>query len=413
MKNILYVLLFFATLFVSSCRNADADSEKTPDEPNVPEDRNATEKYLQEIPERMEMWKILGCDYENLKYSERYRRFSLDSYDFDLVDYWTKKLEGVDRREALKKIFLEVTKECKSDKERHSAVWKFVSQVSFHNKYCSISRDGMAIYDPLILLEISEMHCGQVNRLAIDLFASHGYKGRVIQVGAHVLAEIYWENAWHVFDASLFSMPIEDFPSVAEISRNANFIDAFPSLLETRALGVVATSERQSENVGRYASFFYFNKQSYSTDGTLTYTKTATTEEEKNIYYGWNYYKTEKYVEVVLNNFMSFFQSDAPEISYESSSSTLSWTCNDKDNDIVFHRIHISPVSRGWSRKNWRPEMWDSLNKELPGDIIETTANSITIPNKNCFVTVEVLDKHGIECGRKIFPCSDEIEIKE
>jgi hypothetical protein len=60
--------------------------------------------------------------------------------------------------------------------------------------------DKTMVMDPLILLKLNEMRYSQVDRVAVDLFEAVGYQARVVQLGGHVIAEIFYESDWHYFD---------------------------------------------------------------------------------------------------------------------------------------------------------------------------------------------------------------------
>ncbi|MCG2808196.1 MAG: hypothetical protein L6413_08045, partial [Coriobacteriia bacterium] len=54
------------------------------------------------------------------------------------------------------------------------------------------------------MLELGEQRCGQSARLAVDLFAAAGYRARLVQVGFHVTAEVYYDDDWHLLEVGLF-----------------------------------------------------------------------------------------------------------------------------------------------------------------------------------------------------------------
>ena len=82
---------------------------------------------------------------------------------------------------------------------------QFLQDISIHNQYLlPVYPNGQMVEDPLVLLQLGEMQCGQMASLAVDLFAAAGYQGRLVQLGGHVIAEIYYGQNWHYFDADLF-----------------------------------------------------------------------------------------------------------------------------------------------------------------------------------------------------------------
>lgn len=126
-------------------------------------------------------------------------------YDFDRLSEYEEKYCGIDRKRALAGIFYKVCDGELSDTERHKKIWAFCSKVSYHSYLQPVAEDGQALYDPILLLELHEMKCGQVARLGCDLLSAVGYKTRLVQLGGHVIAEVYYDSSWHYIDADLWN----------------------------------------------------------------------------------------------------------------------------------------------------------------------------------------------------------------
>jgi len=309
--------------------------------------------------------------------------------------------------------------------------------------------DGTMVQDPLVLLELSEMRCGHVARVAVDLFSAAGYKGRLVQLGGHVIAEIQYDAKWHYFDGDIFgngeSVFLEDgsIPSVVELSNRPFLIDSLASNWEPDN-----TNTLSGESC--YPSWFYFARAAY--DGACPipvcyYEKTATPEEEKQSRcYGWERYET------VLDKERVLFDDDLPkltpcaptitkvEIAEAASAKSgvrtvlLVWSVRDTVGvqGPLEYRIYVSGKSRGWNydgqslptdlmkyksrREGWKPNNYEA-RFTLPGKDIAfvTTTESqerLVLPkDKDCFITVIPVDKHGAIVGRKIYPMSEEILI--
>jgi len=216
LKPIIYCLLTLLLIFLSNCsfnNNLAKDSQTT--------SNNKTNLFIQNID--ISKYEKSGSDFGNPKYSPLRIGKTLEEiditydYDFDRLAKTTKSLQGVDRHSALNHIFNEITNGAKNNTERHLLVLKFLQRSSLHNLIQPIYPDKTGVFDPLVLLELSEMRCGQVSRVAIDLFASKGIKGRLVQVKNHVLAELFYDDSWHFFDADLLGGDQMIFNSQGEI----------------------------------------------------------------------------------------------------------------------------------------------------------------------------------------------------
>src|SRR5262245_13765535 len=156
-------------------------------------------------------------------------------YDFARLAATEEGLRGVDRVVALRAIFDRVTAGATTERDRHVALMRFVHKATFHNLIQPMYPDGEAVYDPLVLLELGEMRCGHGNRVAADLFRASGYPARLVQVAYHVLGEVWYDGAWHYFDADIFGdgetavLPDGRIPSFAALAECPNRIDALTS----------------------------------------------------------------------------------------------------------------------------------------------------------------------------------------
>ena len=241
MIKIKILVLFFLTVALitisSSCSYNDSQIRLLSNQDNA-----ETKDFIQKID--ISKYEKSGFDFGNSKYSPLRIGKTLEEiditydYDFDRLAKTTNSLQGVNRRRVLKYIFHEVTKGAKNNTEKHLKVLSFLQKSSFHNLIQPMYPDKTEVFDPLLLLELSEMRCGQVARLAVDLFSSVGIKGRVVQAKAHVLAELFYDGAWHFFDADLFGGERMIFdkqgriPSFVELSQNPYAVDALANTNE-------------------------------------------------------------------------------------------------------------------------------------------------------------------------------------
>ena len=383
-----------------------------------------------------------GSDYTNFHY-DPYRigkgPNELDityDYDFKLLNEVTVKLEGVNRKRVLQKIFQVVTEGSETNNQKHLKVLYFLQRASFHNNLIQpMYKDRSTVFDPLVLLELNEMRCGHVARIAADLFDAAGYPARIVQLGQHVAAEIFYDHDWHYFDADIFGggEVVKNargyIPSFFELSKDPFQIDSLSHYQELDYRG-------KSYNYGYYPSFFYFSKKAYKGYGFKYYVKTATkAQAQLSKYYGWDFYKT---IQVdsnsILSDFNLLYQPGAvrfTKIKEKGNAFTISWDpSNDRDGDLIGYRIFIGKVSRGWHyeifsgapelksywRGGWKPEMYDALFQLPPKDagFFETTDTTITIQvplGEVRYLTVMPFDKHGELVGKKLYFRSEELVL--
>jgi hypothetical protein len=392
-----------------------------------------------------------GSDYANPKYDPLRLGKPMKQidrvydYDFEYIARTEKYLEGIDRKRVLKHIFETITNGARTNTEKHLRILKFLNKSSYHNDIQPMYNDGHAVFDPLVLLELSEMRCGQVNRIAVDLFASAGIKGRLVQVGHHVLAEVFYDRSWHYFDAGLFgndeTVLNEDgsIPSFVELSKTPYLIDSLAHYFESPLSPFRVTLKRSGFDY--YPSYFYFGKASYTEGTVVYYEKTATEDQEGNKLYGWNFHKTIDDNERELYDMKKFYQPGAVTFKHihvnphkdNRSILYLEWSAaQDSDNDLLGYKAYVSENSRNWSynefsgpkklRKfwsnanGWKPEMYERLFKEPPHEIafIKTDQTYIDIPldkTKTYYITVMPYDAHGESVGKVLYRMSEEIKV--
>ncbi|MGH8643580.1 MAG: hypothetical protein ACREX4_03610, partial [Gammaproteobacteria bacterium] len=270
-------------------------------------EQDKTRAYLGDLS--LQRFEAQGADFNNARYNPMRLGKPLDKlnvvmdYDFDLVDKTIQKLEGVDRETVLRKIFSLGTMGALSETEKQKRLLKFLQTASFHNGFLQpMHRDGGMVSDPLVLLELGEMRCSQVARVAADIYSAAGYPARLVQLGGHVIAEIFFEGRWHYFDADLFgggqTISGEDgtIPSVKDLSMRPDTIDGLASNMELPySLGSLLGSIP-------YPSYFYFSSRAYQhkPNKILYYKKTAGPEDKSNRFFGWDRHEMVEDAEIVL-----------------------------------------------------------------------------------------------------------------
>lgn len=356
-------------------------------------------------------------------------------YDYPRLEAVSRRLNGVDRRTVLAAIFDLVTRGCRTNTERHLAVLKFLHRAGNHNLLQPTWPDRTGVFDPLVLLELGEMRCGQVNRLAVDLFAAAGFDGRLVQVASHVGAEVYYDDKWHYFDATFggngecVRNAAGDIPSVAELSERPERIDGLTVHWEPDYRNGFWASPGWP-----YPSWNYFSAQAYAETGgrPTVYRKTATPQQEQaSRHYGWEYGQSE---DDPVRKLWDIPRRTAPTAPYitrcEASARAveLEWEATAADGFVVT----VSGTSRGWNfdagglpdqlaglksaARGWRPEDYEARFTLPPADLgrleVREPRARVELPaDRPAFVTVMAYDAHGRAAGRRVFPMSEELRL--
>lgn len=360
-------------------------------------------------------------------------------YDFERLAATEARLCGVDRRRALQAIFARATVGTKTHLEQHLAILKFLHRSSFHNLIQPMRSDGQPVFDPLVLLELGEMRCGQVNRLAVDLFQSVSYRARLVQAAFHVLAEVFYDDAWHYFDGDIFgngeSVVLDDgrIPSMNELAGYPDRLDALTSFWEpdhTNAIRQTGTP---------YPSWYYFGASAYRASSVepTHIEKRATLEQEAgSADYGWEYFERIPDLNRTLLQSEKRRTPAPPKINgvhyvdeADSRRVTLSWQA---DPLATGYRVYVGRRSRNWNYDGaslptellrwksqngpWRAEMYTARFQIPPSDLahLQTSSTNVTFELPRgipAYLSVMGFDDYGKSIGRRLYPLSEEILV--
>jgi hypothetical protein len=388
-----------------------------------------------------------GTDYTNPAYSPLRLGKPLDAldttydYDFGRLEQTEARLAGVNRRRVLKEIFARVREGAASETQAHLRLLKFLHEAMKNGLLQPMHRDRTAVYDPLVLLELSEARCGQIARVAADLYLAAGHRARLVQAGHHVLAEVYYDSGWHYFDGDIFGngdtvvLPDGHIPSMAELSRTPHALDALP------AYWMPDYQNHLRLNPTPYASYYYFARAAYTTRAVV-YTKRAGDDEaQASRSYGWNTCDEEVDAGRKLwDDLQLFLAPGAPFLEDcrthgrgASLDVVLSWRPSWRPaGGQVSYRVFVSRGSRGWGYngpslaprlvalrshpEGWRPDCYAARYALPPGEVAvvrtHDTSVRLTLENAgNYYISVMAADPHGEEVGRELFPLSEEIKV--
>lgn len=191
----------------------------------------------------------------------------------------------VNRRVLLASLFSRLTAGQPTDQLRVEAWVRYVQDRIAHPKWAPLLENGQAIYDPYWILKNQLGQCGQTNRLVVDGLAAAGFKARVVQLKSHVAAEVWLDGAWRYLDADWLNLGQfvrhEDgsLASAKEIHENRKLLNGLLPGLEFRLYPVDVLHPGFEPYDEMFSVRPYY------------LVKTATAAQEKNEYYGWNYYQ--------------------------------------------------------------------------------------------------------------------------
>jgi hypothetical protein len=166
--------------------------------------------------------------------------YELDTYnhDFDKIEAIQVGITHLDTRAILQRLFTEVT--AGIDQNSHNEKWlRFSDYVSRRIRHPPFTQpmyaDKTMVMHPLVLLILGEGRCGHVARVVVDVALANGYEARLVQLAAHLVAEVKWNGRWHFVDANA-DFPIEslqadfdELPSVYELSKTPYILDRLPT----------------------------------------------------------------------------------------------------------------------------------------------------------------------------------------
>jgi hypothetical protein len=344
----------------------------------------------------------------------------------------------VDHQKALLAIFTRVTRGAASNTEKHLQLLQFIQQSTIHASSVAAYSENEWVYDPLVLLELGNMLCTQADMIAMDLFGAAGYPSRLVQLGQHQIAEIFYDGSWHYFDPDLFGNgqtvrnSAGEIPSVAEMSRlQPQALDALAAYQE---LSVMDCSE---ENVSGfyYPSYFYFSSQAYPANAPQGYFVGSA---EQYGYYDMRKVESIPSLDIIqLQEFSAQHVPEKPHITgIQVSGNTLSiqFSSQDEDGDLAGFQVFISNHTRGWdynqfygpvsARGYWaNPAGWEAAMYprlfELPGAEVklltlppdENEALLTLEPGKTYFISISAFDRYGVGVGRRLFAASNELKV--
>ncbi|MGE0142245.1 MAG: hypothetical protein AB7I19_17735 [Planctomycetota bacterium] len=359
-------------------------------------------------------------------------------FDFERLERVQSDLAAIDRGTALRTIAEHVVAGAVDWTTRHLRILRFLQRTAFNSFLQPMNRAKRPVYDALTLLHLNEMRCGHVARVAIDLFQTLGCRGRVVQLGGHIVAEVEYDGGWHLIDADLFDAGETprnadgSIPSLAELSLDPFRVDAL-------AHHFYMTFQCVAKIGGAaYPSYHYFGEAAYG-NSKPSYSYKVVRSGDERTGEDWTRVETKPATEIRLGPIPLLRQPGAPlidrvEIHEESNGRghRIGWrNASDPDGDLAQYRVLVGTCSRGWNHQTsmvqgsaapyrhelgpWRTEWYERLMERPPSDAGEfvVTEPQLWLPatTRDCFVTIWSEGRHGLAAGKSLWLPSDELRL--
>jgi hypothetical protein len=113
------------------------------------------------------------------------------------------------------------------DEGKAIAIWRLVTASGFHYNYdyTHILQDHV---DPISLVTFPYFMCGEKAGVIVNLAKIAGFNARSVELDGHVVAEIYFDKTWHMFDADencIFRNTMGQIASVEELHKNPQLVN--------------------------------------------------------------------------------------------------------------------------------------------------------------------------------------------
>lgn len=385
-----------------------------------------SENYISRYDVEAEMRK--GCDYSY--YMELY-----PDENVWLEDLKSKKIQygTIDRGRSLSGIFLKVCGDKKINQENHIKIWDYLARISVHPDNINvIDENKEMLVDPVLLLETHMMQCGQIARLFCDIMSTGGAETRLVQLGGHVVAEVFYDGKYHFFDADLFNdgsffCKNGEIPSVNQLSLKPELLDVtYSSCFEMYS----SWRGRKTDNsVYITPSYYYFSPEAYSKVSPCYYYKTASIEQRFNKYYGWNHLETKKAeYNLWAHKRLLFPIPYIEKVATYGGYVDIQWRAVREPEKLEEYIITVSRKSRNWdygcylaeedatpflTGNFYRPEMWEDMGKKPYSEVCLVKSAepkiNLSLPRGEYYISICAVSKDIVNRERLIW--SNEIHI--
>ncbi len=357
---------------------------------------------------------------EKVSEESKYGEYPKDAVDYEIIYQIERKLDGVSRLAVLKKLFWEVNNHLMTNEEKWRNVLINLNQAIYHHLFQQpVYEENIIVSDPLVLLELGNGRCGHFSRIIIDIALANDYDARLVQVAHHVVAEVYWDNKWHLVDIPFIFNFSNQWPSIEELSFQPNEIDYYPPFyanyfFDSESNKIFHEYLNKKWDLINNSSTYFGSEGLEVLNNQISYWYKIAGDWQNDKYYGWQKLTTE-YV-----NIKSLLESRMPNIEQ------LGFVINrhkikiqaskafDPDNDFWKYELYLSDYSRDWTYKE--KEDFKKLFDPIPHNLGIYTFDQeleIDLPSPGeYYMTYFAKDNYAKENPQAFYFPSEEIKLE-
>jgi hypothetical protein len=118
-------------------------------------------------------------------------------------------------------ILTSVTYGSMTEAEKAYALWRFVADYTWHGE--PLSKSSQLLHNPAMLVNsFGSVICDDVSAALVNLAKLAGLNARVVSLNGHVVAEIYYDQSWHMFDADMDNVYFNEDKSICSVHQLEN-----------------------------------------------------------------------------------------------------------------------------------------------------------------------------------------------
>jgi hypothetical protein len=179
--------------------------------------------------------------------------FNIFHYDYARVEAIEAEIKTLDCQAYLRAFFDVHAGSESSNEGKWARVYNAICRLFAHPPINQpMHRDHNMVLHPVVLMALGEGRCGHVARVVVDIALANGFESRLVQLAAHLVAEIKWDGVWHFLDAdskydlAAIQQVFGCLPSVEDVSLQPEKLD----LLLVRARHIANRDQRTDD--GRF-----------------------------------------------------------------------------------------------------------------------------------------------------------------
>lgn len=105
-----------------------------------------------------------------------------------------------------------------TEAEKSFVLWRFVADYTWHSG--PLSKSSQLLHNPGMLVNsFGACICDDASAALVHLAKTAGLNARVVSLGGHVVAELYYQNGWHMFDADMDNVFYDDKKNICSVKQ--------------------------------------------------------------------------------------------------------------------------------------------------------------------------------------------------